>query len=207
MNNDEICLNRFNSKLNSINDIDPEIKNKLATKASKLIDDVQTLGKSQPTHSLVELFAELPHIISNEFNQFNINHNNKKFIPTPPPLPLSTERIQQLHGKGRLLGGVKKAGKSSGKKGTKQKSKPKPKAQGKVRARAKIKPPSAVKTLGKSKKSKKKAAHSESENEQSENEPPRTTQSQDETYDASSENEPHSDEEKDSETAKKCMSV
>lgn len=205
MNNDEICLNRFNSKLNSINDIDPEIKNKLATKASKLIDDVQTLGKSQPTHSLVELFAELPHIISNEFNQFNINHNNKKFIPTPPPLPLSTERIQQLHGKGRLLGGVKKAGKSSGKKGTKHKSKPK--AQGKVRARAKIKPPSAVKTLGKSKKSKKKAAHSESENEQSENEPPTTTQSQDETYDASSENEPHSDEEKDSETAKKCMSV
>lgn len=215
-NNNTICLNRFNSKLNSINDIDPDIQTELAKNASKLIADIQKLEESQPTHSLVELFAELPHIITQEFYQYNINHNNKTFIPTPPPLPLSTHKIQQLNAKGKLLGGVKKAGKG-GKGKSKSKSsagKSKAKGKGQTRSRSKMKSHSAVKTLGKSKNKKKKAAQQQSQNEESENEESDDEQSenvqqsiQDDTYDASSENEHHSDEEKQVETGKKCMCV
>lgn len=102
-----IIINELTSKLTDLNQCGINLKQKLLKEA--YIGNVlyNKLKIRHPNHLVIKFVSEIIIYLDSNYSLYSSNHNNKLFVPTPPPKPLSTEESESLTQQLKLIGGLR----------------------------------------------------------------------------------------------------
>ena len=102
-----IMINELTSKLTDLNQCGINLKQKLLKEA--YIGNVlyNKLKIRYPNHSIIKFVSEIIIYLDSNYSLHSSNHDNKLFVPTPPPKPLSIEELESLTQQLKLIGGLR----------------------------------------------------------------------------------------------------
>ena len=105
--NNPIIINELTSKLTDLNQCGINLKQYLLKEAYIGNVLLNKLKMRSPNHVIIELVSDITIYLDSNYSLYSSNHNNKLFVPTPPPKPLSIEESKLLSRQLKLIGGLR----------------------------------------------------------------------------------------------------